>query len=94
MTSKINSGVCQKQATKLIRLNKYKALFENTQLGSRVYAKLKRNIIQSKKSDQKVTFSKEKELLLKNIFGKSNQELSTKYPEIGLEKYAKDYYLQ
>lgn len=91
---KMNSGVSQKQANKLTKLNKYSAISEKSALGNRVYNKLKRNIIQAKSNGSKPFFSTKKETELKAYFHKNNSILHAKYPELGLNKYAKDYYLE
>lgn len=91
---KMNVGVSEKQANKLTKLNKYSTISEKSELGNRVYNKLKRNIIQSKNSGSKPFFSREKEEQLKTYFSKNNEALHSKFPELGLNKYAKDYYLE
>lgn len=91
---KMNAGVSEKQANKLTRLNKYSALSEKSKLGNRVYNKLKRIIINSKKYGTKPFFSPTKQYELKTYFHQSNSTLDDKYPELGLNKYAKDYYIE
>ncbi len=91
---KMNIGVTQKQANKLAKINKYSAISEKSELGNRIYNKLKRNIIQAKSTGSKPFFSTKKEIELRSYFHQNNSMLNTKYPELGLNKYAKDYYLE
>ena len=90
---KINAGVSKKQAKKLIKLNKYSPLLQNSKLTNRIYNKLKRNIIQSKSTGDKPSFSNEKEELLKRYFRKDNLALSNQYPEIGIQNHSNKYYI-
>ena len=91
--AKINSGVNQKQANKLARLNKFNAIAENSNLGNRIYNMLKRYIINSNTTSKKAYFSTTKEKELKAFFSERNKKIDTKYPEIGLQNYSAKYYI-
>lgn len=91
---KMNSGVSEKQAKKLARLNYTSTLVKDSRIGNRVYNKLKRNILQATDSSKKPFFSEEKESELKNYFREDNLVLQQKYPEIGINKYSKKYYIE
>ena len=91
---KMNSGVSEKQAKKLAKLNKFNILIENSNLGNMFLNRIRREILKSKKTNSRPFFSQEKEEQLILHFREKNRALNEKYPAIGLMRYAKDYYLQ
>jgi len=91
-TELLNKSVDVVQAKKLRKLNKFQHLASHSKLLYRIYTKLKRNILKKKRSNEKPSFSPEKTAELKTHFGKLNQQLSEKYPEIGIQYYKEKYY--
>jgi len=92
-TELLNKSVDVVQARKLRKLNKFQNLASHSKLLYRIYVKLKRNILKKKRSDEKPFFSLKKTAELKKHFGKLNQQLAEQYPEIGIQNYSDNYYL-
>lgn len=88
----INESVTLKQAKKLIRLNKFRFL-TSSKIFQRIYLIRKRSIMKSDQFGEKPYFSSEKTAELTNHFSPLNKKLMQGYPEIGIQKYSKEYYL-
>ena len=90
----INEGVTKIQAEKLIKLNRFYELSESSITRKRIYNKLKNNILKNNKKGIKPHFSSLKTIELKNHFKDLNFLLDKNHPEIGINNYAKKYYLE
>lgn len=88
----INEGVTVIQAKKLMKLNKYYKL-TSSKLIRKIILKRKMMVMNSSKKSKKPFFSDSKFTELKKYFTPLNKELVREYPEIGIQKYSKEYYL-
>lgn len=89
----INQGVNKRQAAWLSKINKWHDVVEDSNFNSRALNKLKRWVKNNLNSDKELEFSPDiKEELIK-FYQPYNQQLAKAYPELELEKYAKEYLL-
>lgn len=88
----LNQGVNKRQAAWLSKINKWQDVVEDSDFNSRALNKLKRWVKNNLNSDQKLEFSPEKRKIIVDFYRPYNQQLAKDFPELGLEKYAKDYF--
>lgn len=88
-----NSSVTERQAKRLLKLNKYQELFDRETIAGRGLQYMKRRVINKETKGDKPAFSEEKRKVLEAHFGPLNKQLAQQYPELGLEKYSSEYYM-
>lgn len=91
--SSMNHSVTEKQAKKLIRLNKYQDVFDQTSIAGRGVQYMKRKVIKKSTKGEKPMFSEAKRKALTEHFSPLNKQLAKNFPDLNLEKYASEYYL-
>lgn len=90
---KMNEGVSALQAKRLRVLNLFYDLSNESILFKKIYWGLKKQILKTGKESGKVEFSESKKNHLMQYFGELNQKLNEKYPELRINKYGEQYYL-
>lgn len=91
--NKINRGVSEKTARKLRKLNRYYdlAISHPTLLG--LFNKRKRQLMKGNKNDDAIKVPSVLSQKIKKHFRPSNEELNKEYPELNLNRYAEEYFL-
>lgn len=88
-----NTGVNQKQASQLRRLNRWYPVLWHSRAGRALYVRAKRQILRQKRKGSPIHWTDEQVEKLRAIFEDDNRMLNEKYPEIGLSRYPKKYFL-
>ena len=89
----LNQGVNKRQAAWLSKINKWHDVVEDNSFNSRALNRLKRWVKNNLDSDQELDFSPEKKKQIIDFYKPYNEQLNQSYPELGLDRYAKEYLL-
>lgn len=91
--SPINRGVSARQARKLRRLNRWRDVLFTSRFGRAFYVRVKRRILKPNGGD-KIQWSHEEQASLQSVFGAYNKKLAEEFPEIGIDRYPKEYLVE
>lgn len=89
----INQGVNARQAEQLRRLNRWYHVLWNSRAGRAFFVRARRRILKNSGAGDPVNWKKEELEKLKLLFAADNKLLQERYPHIGLDKYAREYFL-
>lgn len=89
----INRGVNARQARKLRRLNRWRDVLYAFKFGRAFYVRAKRRILK-KEGGEKIHWSAEEQATLQSVFADCNKRLVEEFPEIGIDRYAKEYLIE
>lgn len=91
---KVHKSINAKQIKWLSKLNAFKPQTKSTSFSKKIYTVLQNKILNSFKQAPAFEISKESEISIKNYFRKHNIKLNADYPELGLDKYKQQYFLE